>query len=132
MNRLRPSYVFILALLVTLASLGVWAATERHYYTKYEVVERVEVDPDEDDLFAGTGLQEEGEPEYETRKRESFHLGLLPTPEGLFDKHIVSVLSISAPFWALAVLWGLLVWWRGGEAPPPVPEAAQGEAEASR
>ena len=33
--------VALLALVVTIGSLAVWAATYRHYYTKFAVVEQV-------------------------------------------------------------------------------------------
>jgi hypothetical protein len=39
--------------------------------------------------------------------RNAFRLGFLPTPQGLFDKHMISVSSI------LAATWGLwLIAWR--------------------
>lgn len=109
------------ALLATFIALGVWAATDRHSYTKFEVVEQVEAQASEDDPFAGTGFYEEedGSTARETVKRDEFHLGLVPTPQGLFDKHMISVATIAAPFWALFVVALVAMWWmnRRGRAP---------------
>lgn len=94
-------------LVATIATLAVWITTGRNYYTKFEVVERVEVSADPDDPLAGTGFYDDEEPGYETVRRGEFHLGLLPTPQGLLDKHAVSVVSILVPAWAvcLVLLW---------------------------
>lgn len=103
MNRLRVRLAaLVIPLVGTLAALGLWAATGRDAYTKFTVVERVEVKAEEqtDDLFAAAGLVEEGETTYETRKRDEFRFGLLPTPQGLFDKHMVSVATTVIPLWA--------------------------------
>jgi len=90
----------LLGVVTTIASLAVWAATDRHYYTKFRVVEEVERQVDTDDPFANTGLYEEGQTE--TVARDEFHLGLLPTPQGIFDKHAMSVLTFAAPPWVVA------------------------------
>ncbi len=94
------------AVLVTLGAFGVWAATDRHYYTKFEVVEQVEVAVDPDDPFADTGLFDD-EIQTETVSRDEFHLGLLPVPQGIFDKHALSVTTLVVPVWVLvlAALW---------------------------
>jgi len=102
-------FVFIslsLAVFVTLAALSAWAATGRHYYTKFEVVEQVEAAVDPDDPFADTGLYDDG-PRTETVTRDEFHLGLLPVPQSLWDKHVVSVLTLVGPVWVLvlAAIW---------------------------
>jgi len=96
-----------LAVIVTLAALGAWAATERHYYTKFEVVEQVEMALDPDDPFADTGLFDD-EPQMETVTRDEFHLGLLPVPQSLLDKHILSVMTLVGPVWALVLA---AMWW---------------------
>ncbi len=97
-----------LAVLVTLTALGAWAATERHYYTKFEVVERVEMAVDPDDPFADTGFFDD-EPQMETVIRDEFHLGLLPVPQSLLDKHILSVMTLVGPAWALVLA---AMWWK--------------------
>jgi len=102
-------------LLFTAGALGLWAATNYHAFTKFQVVERVLVEPAEDDLFAGTGLfdGQDDKPAYRTVERDSFHFGLFPTPQGLFDKHMASVLTVSAPPWILAFgIFGFMVWRR--------------------
>ena len=95
-----------LAVFITLAALSAWAATGRHYYTKFEVVEQVEAAVDPDDPFADTGLYDD-EFQTETVTRDEFHLGLLPVPQSLLDKHVVSVMTLAGPVWVLvlAVMW---------------------------
>ena len=94
-------------LLITLVTGATWIATDRHSYTKYEVVENVQVPLDSDDPLAGTGFYDDETVE-KTIRRAEFHLGLLPTPQGLIDKHMLSVTSL------LAAVWGpylLLLFW---------------------
>lgn len=124
--------LLILALLITIATLATWLATDRAYYTKFQVVEQVEVEVEADDPLAGTGFFDEAEDggpatEVRTETRDEFRLGLLPTPEGLFDKHMLSVLSLAGPAWALVVVSALLDWRRrrkGGAVPDESTEAA--------
>ena len=96
----------VLVGLATLITVSVWIGTNRHFYTKFEVVDTVEQDIDPDDPLAGTGFYDDEMVET-TVTRAEFHLGLLPTPSGLLDKHAVSVVSILGPAWALALGW----WW---------------------
>jgi len=104
----KPAALFwIIPTLITLASLMVWQATGGDAYTKFTVVERVEVKTQADDPLSGTGMFDEAEPRYETMRRDEFRLGLLPTPQGLFDKHAISVASVVGPVWVLS-LGG---WW---------------------
>jgi hypothetical protein len=98
--------IVVAAVLLTLGVLAVWWGTDLHAYTKYEVIEKVEVPAERDDPLAAAGFYEEG-PRVETVKREEFHLGLLPVPQGLFDKHALSVATLLGPLWVLTVL---LVW----------------------
>ncbi len=106
MNRLN---VFLLAgaLLVTAGAVVTWMATGRHYYTKFEVVERVEEPVADDDPFAATGFYDGGSVET-TVRRDEFHLGLFPTPQGVLDKHALSVASILGPVWGLVL--GIILW----------------------
>ena len=105
MNRLTLICI-ALAVLITVVALGGWAVTDRHYYTKFEVVEQVEVAIDPDDPFADTGLFDD-DVQIETVTRDEFHLGLLPVPQSLFDKHALSVMTLIGPAWVLvlAALW---------------------------
>jgi hypothetical protein len=103
----QPLTIFLaFAISLTLASLAVWAATGFHFYTKFEVVKKVEVPVEPDDAFAQTGFYEKGT-ETKTVTAEEFHLGLLPTPQSLFDKHMLSVVSLVLPAWGVA---GILTW----------------------
>ena len=97
----------VLALAITLAALATWGLTGRHYYTKFEVVEKIAVQVDEDDPLAGTGFYDEDGLE-ETVHRDEFHLGLLPTPQGLLDKHLLSVSTVVGTTWGL---WAVFAWW---------------------
>ncbi len=104
----KPSTIVILiASIVTVTILIIWQATGGDYYTKFEVVEQVEKPVDKDDPLADTGFYE-GTSQTQVVARKEFRLGLLPTPQGIFDKHAVSVVSIAFPTWVLAIG---LVWW---------------------
>ena len=98
----------ILALVVTVASLVTWQATGGDWYTKFEVVEQVELKPDASDPLAAAGFYD-GETVTRTESRDEFRLGLLPTPSGLLDRHILSVATLTGPLWAL----GLAAFWFG-------------------
>ena len=100
--------VFAITLAVTIGAIALWQITGGDYYTKFEVIEEVEKAVDPDDLLAGTGFYEDDR-KVETIARKEFRFGLLPTPSGLFDKHMLSVASVVTPFWALT----LVVVWRG-------------------
>lgn len=97
MNRLI-TFLSTLAIAVTIASLFLWIGTGRHFYTKYQVVETREVPVDSRDPLADAGFYD-SETRVETVQKEEFHFGLLPTPQGMFDKHILSVLSLVTPAW---------------------------------
>jgi len=89
---------------VTLASLVTWQATGGDYYTKFEVVEEVESPIDPNDPLAEAGFYDDGVHK-ETIVKKEFRLGLLPTPQGVFDKHAISVLSIVSPTWGFTLLF---------------------------
>ena len=109
------------AIVITLATLITWVATGRDIYTKFEVVERVTKAVDESDPLAGTGFYEDEAAQEEIVIRDGFRLGLLPAPQGLLDKHMISVISV------LGVTWGLwlTIWWvkRSRRAVPHRPHA---------
>jgi hypothetical protein len=48
--------------------------------------------------LAGTGFYDSDVVE-RTERRSEFHLGLVPTPSGLLDKHALSVLLILGATW---------------------------------
>ncbi len=109
MNKANTSYFragLITASIFTLGILILWQATGGDYYTKFEVVEEVAVEVDSSDPLADAGFYEEGTVT-KTISRDEFRLGLLPVPQGIFDKHAVSVITIVFPFWLLvfAFLW---------------------------
>ncbi len=97
-----PRAILFAAVALTVATLGVWAATGRHAYTKFVVVERTEVAADPNDPFASAGFYDDSGPS-RTIARDEFHLGLLPVPERLLDKHVLSVVSIAGVVWLLAL-----------------------------
>ncbi len=100
----RP--VIITALVVTAGVLFLWQATGGNYYTKFEIVEEVELKLDPSDPLAAAGFYGEG-PVTKTISRKEFRLGLLPVPQRLFDKHAISVVTLVFPVWVLgaAYLW---------------------------
>ncbi len=115
MKRLTYGLI-VFAGVVTVGTLVTWLATGRHYYTKFEIVENVEVPLEEDDPLAGTGFYDEDAAEV-TVTRDEFHLGLLPTPQRLLDRHALSVISILGSTWGvcLTLLWWLARrkrWWK--------------------
>ena len=103
-------YLVVISVLLTVAALGTWLATGAHPYTKYQDVVREEVSADEDDPFAEAGFYD-GETVTQTVKKDVFYFGLLPTPQGLFDKHAVSVVSFVAPVWLIVGGIALVRWY---------------------
>lgn len=100
--------IFAVAGLITVAALITWQTTGGDAYTKFEVVEEVERQLDPNDPLAGTGFYDDDKTT-ETVTRKEFRLGLIPTPAGLFDKHILAVTTIAGPPWGLAFgFW----WWK--------------------
>jgi hypothetical protein len=93
--------------LITVAALLLWQLTGGDYYTKYEVIEQVEKTLDPNDPLVAAGFYEDSKAT-ETVARKDFRFGLLPTPSGILDKHVASVLSIASPFWLLGL--ALLFW----------------------
>jgi hypothetical protein len=104
----RPTGIaFGAAVFLTLAALGLWQATGGDFYTKFEIVERVERPIDPDDPLAAAGFYETSTRQ-ETITRDAFRFGLLPTPSGLLDRHSLAVVTLAAPVWLLAAL---ALWW---------------------
>jgi hypothetical protein len=93
--------LLIAAVLLTVGVLFVWQFTGGDYYTKFEVVEEVEEKLDPSDPLADAGFYENNTAT-KTISRKEFRLGLLPVPQGIFDKHAVSVLTILFLIWGLA------------------------------
>ena len=103
----QTKIILVLAALVSLVALVTWQMTGGDYYTKFEVVEQVEMPVDQNDPLAAAGFYEMTS-QTKTVTRREFHLGLLPTPSGWLDKHAVSVVSIVSPVWLVALGF---VWW---------------------
>ena len=103
----KPGLSLTIALSVTVASVVLWQATGGDFYTKYQVVEQVQQQIDPADPLAATGFYED-EAKFTTVIRDDFRFGLLPTPSGLWDKHLLSVVSISGPLWVLVLV---TLWW---------------------
>ena len=104
--------VILLASLLTVAAVVTWQATGGDYFTKFETVEEVEVALSKDDPLAKAGFYE-GTSQTKVVAKKEFRFGLLPVPQGLFDKHALSVASVTAPTWVIAVG---LIWWRRRKA----------------
>jgi len=126
--------LLILAILVTIATLATWLATERAYYTKFQVKERKEVEIEADDPFADTGFYDEAEDggpatQTVTESRDEFRLGLLPA--GKTDKNFFSVLTLAGPAWALVILAALVGWFRKRVAGSNAHESGEPATDAS-
>ena len=100
--------LFLLALVVTAATLITWQATGGDAYTKFQVVKTVTVELDPNDPLVQAGFYGAGTTKDSTMTIDEFHLGLIPVPQGLFDKHTLSVASISGPPWLATIV--LAVW----------------------
>ncbi len=92
-----------MALLLSALTIGLWVGTGRHAYTAFESIEIVAHAPDDDDPFAATGLYDDAVPT-SVRTTATFRLGLIPTPQHLFDRHLLSVLTLLPLSWAPAIL----------------------------
>lgn len=103
MSTMRKALIAV-PLLVTLVVLAVWLGTGADAYTKFTVVEQRPRVIDENDPLAATGFYDDDAENLETVRRDEFRLGLLPTPQGLLDKHALSVASLAGPVWAGALL----------------------------
>jgi hypothetical protein len=104
----QTKIILVLAALVTLAALITWQMTGGDYYTKFEVVDQIEAPVDQNDPLAAAGFYDETS-QTKIVTLQEFHLGLLPTPSGLLDKHVISVVTIVSPVWLIVL--GLV--WRG-------------------
>ncbi len=101
--------LLVIAAVLTVAAFGLWLATGAHPYTKYQDVTRQELPADEDDPFAEAGFYD-GDTVTRTVKKNVFYFGLLPTPQGVFDKHALSVVSVVLPVWLIVGGISLIRW----------------------
>ncbi len=101
--------LLVIAVILTVATFGLWLATGAHPYTKYQDVTRQELPTDEDDPFAEAGFYD-GDTVTRTVKKTVFYFGLLPTPQGVFDKHALSVVSVVLPVWLIVGGISLVRW----------------------
>ena len=84
---------------VTAIAIGLWLVTGVHPYTKFEDVVREEVPIDPDDPFAEAGFYDESDTITQVVTKDVFYFGLLPTPQGIMDKHVLSVSTFVVPIW---------------------------------
>ena len=96
------------SIILTAGVLLAWQVTGGDYYTKFEVIEQVKAEPDPSDPLAAAGFYEDGM-ETRTISRREFRLGLLPTPQGLLDKHLLSVLTLILLIWVPAIALSCLI-----------------------
>ena len=98
--------VIMLVAVVTIAAIITWQVTGGDWYTKFEVVEQIESKPDANDPLVAAGFYE-GSTVITSVTKNEFRFGLLPTPTGIFDKHALSVTSVTGPLWVLGIgiLW---------------------------
>ncbi len=98
--------ILVFAIACTAASLFLWQATGGDYYTKFEVVEEVEEKLDPDDPLAEAGFYE-NDSVTRTVTRKGLRFGLFPAPQGILDKHSLSVVTFIFPVWLIAAI---LLW----------------------
>lgn len=111
-----------LAVLVTAIAALTWLATGRHVFTKYEAIEERANPPAADDPFAAAGFYD-GNTVAQVTHVDAFHFGLLPSAGSVLDKHVISLVTVAAPLWALTLVFA----WRRrskrrrlhGSTPPP-------------
>ena len=60
--------------------------------------------PEPDDPLAAAGFYD-GAPASRIVSVQAFHFGLLPATPPIVDKHFVSVTTVAAPIWAVALLY---------------------------
>ncbi len=101
--------LLVIAVVLTVAAFGLWLATGAHPYTKYQDVTRQELPADEDDPFAEAGFYD-GDTVTRTVKKNVFYFGFLPTPQGVFDKHALSVVSVVLSVWLFVGGISLIRW----------------------
>lgn len=94
--------IAVLAAIVTVGAAVTWTATGGHVFTKYESVEEIADPPAADDPFAAAGFYDDA-PATRVVRAEGFHFGLLPASRSPFDKHAMSLTTVAAPLWILAV-----------------------------
>lgn len=94
--------ILVIAGVVTIVAGVLWLSTGAHPYTKFEDVVREDIPVDEDDPFADSGFYDDDEMVTQVVTRDVFYFGLLPTPQGIFDKHAMSVASFVVPVWLIA------------------------------
>jgi len=95
--------LLITSAIISIGAVLLWQGTGGDYYTKFQVVEQVERKIDPNDPLAAAGFYDT-ESTVETVRRDEFRFGLLPTPSGLFDRHILAVLSVAGPFWGITFI----------------------------
>lgn len=99
----RRAQLAAIAMIVTVIAAALWVATGRHTFTKYESIEEESFTPAPDDPFAAAGFYD-GDAMSRASRVDAFHFGLLPAAGSLFDKHLVSLITVALPFWAVAVV----------------------------
>ena len=103
----KTKNINVTTLFLTAVVLAAWQIMGGDYYTKFEVVEQVETELDPDDPLVAAGFYESNIIT-KTVPRDSFRLGLLPTPSSMIDKHMLSVISLLGPLWFVT----LVLFWR--------------------
>jgi len=102
MNLLKNNTTFI-SVGLTLIIFAVWLITGGDYYTKYEMVKEIEKELDPSDPLVAAGFYKDNKI-IEIVTIDEFRLGLLPTPSGVFDKHIVAVVTLIGPVWFITFI----------------------------
>ena len=97
--------LFLAAIIISASSLITWQMTGAHAYTTYHLNETIQVELDPNDPLVQAGFYGDDKTKDSLVVSKGLHLGLLPTAQGIFDKHVFSVASISGPIWGLALVF---------------------------
>ena len=97
--------LFLVAIIISVSSLITWQMAGAHAYTTYHLNETIQVELDPNDPLVQAGFYGDQKTKDSVVTSTGLHLGLLPTAQGIFDKHIFSVASISGPVWGVALVF---------------------------
>ena len=98
---IKNNKTILITIGLTLMVIATWLIAGGDYYTKYEIVKEVVKELDQSDPLVAAGFYD-NTTTTETVTINEFRLGLLPTPSGLFDKHVIAVVTLLSPIWFIA------------------------------
>ena len=101
---IKNNKTILITIGLTLTVIATWLITGGDYYTKYEIVKEVVKELDQSDPLVAAGFYDNNTTTTETVTINEFRLGLLPTPSGPFDKHMIAVVTLLSPIWFITFI----------------------------